>query len=101
MQPTHRDPVFADTHTKKTPPLTRSDRYISTPPTTKSTSNNNGSQFHSLISNWEDMNAIRIEPNRTIATNQFDPKADFAPNELSLAIAQNTRQELMIIKPLS
>ena len=63
--------------------------------------NNNGSQFHSLISNWEDMKAIRIEPNRTIATNQFDPKADFAPNELSLAIAQNTRQELMIIKPLS
>ena len=45
------------------------------------------------------MNAIGIEPNQTIATNQFDPKADFAPNELSLAIAQNTRQELMIIKP--
>ena len=34
------------------------------------------------------MNAIQIEPNRTIATNQFDPKADFALNELSLAIAQ-------------
>ena len=73
--------------TKKTP-RTQSDRYISTPPTTRSTSNNNGSQFHSLISSWEDMNAIQIEPNRTIATNQFDPKADFALNELSLAIAQ-------------
>ena len=34
------------------------------------------------------MNAIRIEPNRTITANQFDPKADFALNELSLAIAQ-------------
>ena len=33
------------------------------------------------------MNAIRIEPNRTITANQFDPKADFALNELSLAIA--------------
>ena len=33
------------------------------------------------------MNTIRIEPNRTITTNQFDPKADFALSELSLAIA--------------
>ena len=33
------------------------------------------------------MNTIRIKPNRTITTNQFNTKADFAPSELSLAIA--------------
>ena len=33
------------------------------------------------------MNTIRIKPNQTITTNQFDTKADFALSELSLAIA--------------
>ena len=37
------------------------------------------------MSNWEDMD--RIEPNRTITTNQFNTKADFEPSEISLAIA--------------
>ena len=44
------------------------------------------------------MNIIRIEPNRTITTNQFNTKADFAPSELSMAIAKRTGQELMTIR---
>ena len=30
---------------------------------------------------------IRMEPNRTSTTNQFNTKADFEPSEVSLAIA--------------
>ena len=50
--------------------------------------NNNAFPLHQLIPIWEDMNYNWTKTNKPgYGINQFDSKADFLPNELSLAIA--------------